>query len=241
MTAVSELLDEVARSEAHVLVVAGDLKAMEVEDAWLRDALSSAAKQRALSRQAEEGQSRALADLESELELQRATANTLRADLVALQQEHQHVLSRLSAAQEASEAWQARIRSVSSDFESCTREWQAQLASEGAKWQQQAQTLRDCLTAAQAKASSDARELQVTTQFGHACVLVDASDGGGRSRANPIRGRVFTAAPARGGELPTPCPCVLCHVLMLYTSVTRCSAAGDGAGTRCCSHQAAEH
>ena len=87
-------------------------------------------------------------------------AERLRSELRAREDEQQGLVTRLATAQRVNDEWQERVRSVSSEFEARTSEWQAQLMAADGKWRQIVETLQRRLGAANERHTSEARELQ---------------------------------------------------------------------------------
>ena len=133
------LIDEGTRYESSLVLFSDELGRTEVE----------AAAARARS-----------AHAEAELAAEREAAERVRAELHARTDEQDGLVSRLAASQRVNDEWQERVRSVSSEFEARSAEWQSQLMHADGKWRQIVEMLQARCAKAEGVAASDAQHMQ---------------------------------------------------------------------------------
>jgi chromosome segregation ATPase len=159
----SELVKSVARGEFHGSVLKAELGGTEAEVACLHDALRAASGMVGLNE-------RAATEQRAELQLHQRLAEKLQAELHAVEHERNALDERLAGAQSKNKAWEERVETVTAEFEERTRQWQNELRTEGAKWQQHTLALTGKLSVAQAHALAQAAQVQEANEQRDAAV-----------------------------------------------------------------------
>ena len=159
----SELVKSVARGEFHGSVLKAELGGTEAEVACLHDALRAASGMVGLNE-------RAATEQRAELQLHQRLAEKLQAELHAVEHERNALDERLAGAQSKNKAWEERVEKVTAEFEERTRQWQNELRTEGAKWQQHTLALTGKLSVAQAHALAQAAQVQEANEQRDAAV-----------------------------------------------------------------------
>jgi len=94
----------------------------------------------------------------------------LQAELHAVEHERNGLAEKLAGAQSKNSAWEERVETVTAEFEERTRQWQNELRTEGAKWQQHSLSLTGKLSVAQAHSLAQAAQAQEASEQRDAAV-----------------------------------------------------------------------